>query len=222
MYYTIYKTTNTVNGKFYIGKHQTHNPIDSYYGSGKKLILAIKKYGKENFIKEILFIFDNETEMNLKEKELITEDFVKRKDTYNIGVGGEGGPHFKGKKHSDETRRKIAEKEKLSRKDKKFKKTKETLANEKKSLLEKNNGTFFSKETIEKIRQKAIERNKNINKEHRNKISKSMKEFYKNNTISDETKQKMREKRLGQKMSNEQKEKIRLKMKEYWAGKTKS
>jgi hypothetical protein len=103
MFYTIYKTTNLINNKFYIGKHQTMDPNDSYYGSGVALKNSIKIHGKENFKKEVLFIFDSEEEMNLKEKELITEDFVARIDTYNMGVGGEGGAHFKGKKHSAET-----------------------------------------------------------------------------------------------------------------------
>jgi group I intron endonuclease len=107
MKYTIYKTTNMVNGKMYIGKHQTENIEDSYYGSGKALKASIKKHGKENFKKEILFVFDTEVEMNQKEVDLITEEFVARTDTYNMGVGGEGGPHFKGKKHSLETRKKI-------------------------------------------------------------------------------------------------------------------
>lgn len=109
MKYTIYKTTNLINNKIYIGKHQTENVDDSYYGSGKALKRAISRYGKENFKKEILFIFDNEEDMNKKEIELITEEFVKRNDTYNMGVGGEGGPHFKGKKHDKETIKKIKE-----------------------------------------------------------------------------------------------------------------
>jgi dissimilatory sulfite reductase (desulfoviridin) alpha/beta subunit len=66
MFYTIYKTTNLVNGKIYIGKHQTKDPHDNYLGSGKQLGYAIKKYGIENFKKEILFVFDNEAEMNVK------------------------------------------------------------------------------------------------------------------------------------------------------------
>ena len=103
MFYTIYKVTNIINNKIYIGKHQTLNPNDSYLGSGVALKKSISKHGKENFRKEVLFIFDSEQEMNLKEKELITEEFVARPDTYNLGVGGEGGAHFKGKKHTAET-----------------------------------------------------------------------------------------------------------------------
>ena len=65
MFYTIYKVTNLINNKIYIGKHQTKNPHDSYYGSGYMIRTWIEKYGKENFKKEILLIFDNEKEMNM-------------------------------------------------------------------------------------------------------------------------------------------------------------
>jgi hypothetical protein len=91
MFYTIYQTTNLINGKMYIGKHQTEDLNDKYLGSGLMLLNAIKKYGDENFIKEILFIFDNEEEMNLKEAELITSDVVLSDDYYNIAMGGYGG-----------------------------------------------------------------------------------------------------------------------------------
>ena len=87
MFYTVYKITNTINGKYYIGKHQTNNLNDGYMGSGKILKHAIKKYGIENFIKEILFVFDNEQEMNDKEKELV----VVSEETYNLINGGIGG-----------------------------------------------------------------------------------------------------------------------------------
>lgn len=109
MLYTIYKVTNMVNDKIYIGKHQTLNPNDNYYGSGVALKNSMRVHGKENFKKEVLFVFESEQEMNLKEKELITEEFVARTDTYNMGVGGEGGAHFKGKKHSAETIARIKE-----------------------------------------------------------------------------------------------------------------
>jgi hypothetical protein len=89
--YTIYRTTNQVNGKVYIGKHQTHDINDKYLGSGKLLKQAIKKYGVENFTKEILYTFDNEDDMNAKERKLVTEDFVLQKNNYNLCVGGHGG-----------------------------------------------------------------------------------------------------------------------------------
>ena len=91
MFYTIYKITNKVNGKIYIGKHQTKYLNDGYMGSGKLLKYAIEKHGLENFEKEILFQFDNEGDMNAKEAELVTEEFCLREDTYNICPGGQGG-----------------------------------------------------------------------------------------------------------------------------------
>jgi len=91
MFYTIYKITNIINGKIYIGKHQTKDLNDNYMGSGKHLRHSIAKYGIENFKKEILFQFDNEDEMNTKEAELVTEEFCLKEDTYNLCPGGRGG-----------------------------------------------------------------------------------------------------------------------------------
>jgi len=91
VFYTIYKITNLLNNKIYIGKHQTKDLNDGYMGSGKHLKHATMKYGTENFIKQILFVFDNENEMNAKEAELVTEEFILREDTYNICIGGNGG-----------------------------------------------------------------------------------------------------------------------------------
>ena len=91
MFYTIYKTTNNINGKYYIGKHKTTNLDDMYIGSGKILKHAIKKHGIDNFIKEYLFIFDNEEDMNNKEAELVSEEFIKEDTNYNLKLGGEGG-----------------------------------------------------------------------------------------------------------------------------------
>ena len=88
MFYTIYKTTNVINGKYYIGKHQTENLNDDYIGSGKLLNNAIKKYGAENFHKEILHICESEKEMNTLEKILVVPD---RETNYNLCPGGQGG-----------------------------------------------------------------------------------------------------------------------------------
>ena len=59
-------------------------------GSSAWLNASIKKHGIENFKKEILFICDNETDMNNKERELVNKEFVDRKDTYNLNEGGSG------------------------------------------------------------------------------------------------------------------------------------
>jgi hypothetical protein len=112
MKYTIYQITNLLNGKTYIGKHQTTNPNDSYYGSGIAISKSIIKHGKENFKKEVLFTFDTEEEMNKKEIELVNEDFVARDDTYNMGVGGQGGSLFKGRKHRKESKEKLSKTQK--------------------------------------------------------------------------------------------------------------
>lgn len=63
-------------------------------GSGKRIRAAVEKYGRDNFQKEILFIFDNEEEMNAKEAELVTEEVCANTMTYNLCVGGRGGFSF--------------------------------------------------------------------------------------------------------------------------------
>ena len=91
IYYIIYKTTNIVNEFEYIGQHTTSNLNDGYLGSGLRLRHAIKQYGKESFKKEILYVFTTFNEMNQKEIDLVTEEYVKRPDTYNIVLGGNSG-----------------------------------------------------------------------------------------------------------------------------------
>lgn len=108
MYYIIYKITNLMNNKIYIGKHQTKNINDKYFGSGKLLKNAIKKYGVDNFKKEILFIFRTENEMNDKEKELVTEEFCLRTDTYNICEGGQGGFSYINRNKLNNSKRDVA------------------------------------------------------------------------------------------------------------------
>ena len=117
-HHLVYKTTNCITGKIYIGVHSTNDPDDSYLGSGINIIESIKKYGKDNFTKEVLFDFPTRKEASDKEKELVTEEFVLRQDTYNASTGGIGytGDYKRGKDHhmygnvpSEETRRKLSE-----------------------------------------------------------------------------------------------------------------
>lgn len=89
--FIVYKTTNLVNKKIYIGCHVTNNLQDIYLGSGKILIQAIAKYGIENFSKEVLYVYDNPIEMFQKETELVDSQFVANENTYNLKIGGEGG-----------------------------------------------------------------------------------------------------------------------------------
>jgi hypothetical protein len=168
MFYTIYKITNMINGKIYIGKHQTKDLNDGYMGSGKHLIRAIKKYGIENFEKEIIFVFNNEDEMNAKEAELVTEEFIKEDNNYNLCVGGKGGFSYinttPGIRNGFEHRPEI-NKELNSRAIKKIKNLHETnsewkidfsksVSNGLKKYFKTNPGTFTNKTHTEETKKK--------------------------------------------------------------------
>lgn len=87
-YYYLYKITNNINNKIYIGVHKTSNMDDGYMGSGKLIKAAIAKYGVEYFIKDVITFFDSEDEMYLAESEIVTEEFLSREDVYNLALGG--------------------------------------------------------------------------------------------------------------------------------------
>jgi hypothetical protein len=91
MYYYIYKITNLVNNKIYIGVHRTTNLDDGYMGSGSMIKSAIAKHGIENFEKTIIKFFENPKDMYLAEAEIVTDDFLSRDDVYNLRRGGHGG-----------------------------------------------------------------------------------------------------------------------------------
>ena len=99
--YIVYKTTNLINNKIYIGVHRTIKNInDGYIGcgvcgkvkKGKGFIAAVAKYGYENFKRETLFSYPDTEEGKLqaykKEAELVNWDFIRDKNTYNLKLGG--------------------------------------------------------------------------------------------------------------------------------------
>lgn len=159
MFYLIYKITNLINGKIYIGQHQTENQNDEYMGSGCLISKAIKKYGKENFKKEILYYCNSKEEMNQKEKEIVNEEFVKRKDTYNLVEGGSGGASagmlgaiaLKNRLKIDENLKKQFRENGLKR----IKKLLECCRN----YHKEHNGSFLGKHHTEETKQKIGELN---------------------------------------------------------------
>ena len=108
-YYRIYKTTNLLNGKFYIG--QTRQKNNRYYtGSGIRITNAIKKYGGENFVVEVLENVDSVDKLDEREIYWIS----KMKPKYNISPGGltqdavMGGKSHLGMKRSKEVKENIS------------------------------------------------------------------------------------------------------------------
>jgi group I intron endonuclease len=119
----IYKTTNLINEKIYVGKHEI-SANDGYLGTGKLIKYAIKKYGKKNFIRETL---EYCTSSNVNEREIYWINFLSATNSnigYNLTSGGEGGhvwigehpskgktgilaPWF-GKHHTEESKQKIS------------------------------------------------------------------------------------------------------------------
>lgn len=158
MFY-IYRITNLINGKTYIGQHKYKVLNDSYMGSGKRLIKAQKKYGIENFKKDILvFNISKKEHIDLLEKTFIVSEREKVgvEDCYNLADGGEGG--FDGGPHYEEWKRKISEAEKGK---KLSEETKRRISNSlkwhsvseetRKKLSESNKGKKLSEETRKKM-----------------------------------------------------------------------
>jgi 5-methylcytosine-specific restriction endonuclease McrA len=88
--YIVYETTNKVNNKKYIGVHKCVDYDDGYLGSGTAFKHALKKYGRANFYRTIVDVFDNADEALYLERKLVTEEIVKSGAYYNLVVGGAG------------------------------------------------------------------------------------------------------------------------------------
>lgn len=184
-YFFVYETTNLINGIKYRGIHKTKNINDKYLGSGTTFINAIKKYGKENFKREILEFCNSYDELLEKEKFYVNEDWVKDRSNYNIKTGGQSAGIL-----SDESKQKISEtlKEKY--------KNGELIATigewNKKNGNWISNGGVISEQSKEKSSKSGKERYKNdenhplklfgnriVSEEQKKKTSETLKEMYK-------------------------------------------
>lgn len=90
-FHFIYKITNKLNGKFYIGMHSTDSLDDGYFGSGKYLKRSVEKHGKENHEMEILEHYFSREDLVSREKELVTVALLQNELCMNLRLGGEGG-----------------------------------------------------------------------------------------------------------------------------------
>lgn len=91
MYGYVYITTNKINGKQYIGKHRAKKFDLNYKGSGKYLLRAFNKYGRDNFECSVLCWCNSLSELNACEIDYIKKfDAVNSDDFYNLASGGEG------------------------------------------------------------------------------------------------------------------------------------
>lgn len=169
-----YKITNLINGKFYYGIHSTDNLDDRYFGSSKILKRAVKKYGKENFIKEIIANYLTRKEASDHEARVVTMELVLDENCYNARTGGENestvpfltqihkdriGLRHKGKIVSEETRERIRESKKHSKSPMEGKnhsiesKIKISIASKEKfnkNPLLRNRPFYFNREDLEK------------------------------------------------------------------------
>ena len=98
-YHFIYKTTNLLSGRYYIGMHSTDDLNDGYLGSGTLLRKSINKHGKDNHSIEILEFVNSREELAAREKEIVSLQELAKKECMNLKVGGDGG--LSTKKHKD-------------------------------------------------------------------------------------------------------------------------
>jgi hypothetical protein len=92
MNFIVYKTTNLLNGRFYVGVH--NGTSTNYYGSGRLLKAAIKKYGKENFIRETLIDCGNDGEEAYSIEAMMVKTVKEDPRSYNLEAGGLGNSNL--------------------------------------------------------------------------------------------------------------------------------
>lgn len=219
----IYKTVNLINNKVYIGKDKNNNP--NYYGSGKIFIQALKKYGKENFKKEILEYCKSEDE--LCDREIYWIKYYKNllgKQCYNIVELSSGGNNFQflSEERKIEVRKKISLKVRSSNRiphkdtleERKIKSERLKKRHELETLTEKSNRKQKARETKLKNGTHPSQdymrdgnRIKGFVRKHSEETKKKLRERC-STPKSEEHKKKISESHKGKALSKEHKEKI--------------
>jgi group I intron endonuclease len=196
----IYKVTNLLNGMIYVGQDTKNR--NSYYGSGLLIKRAISKFGKENFIKEILEECSTKEELNKREVYWIKQLNTKE-NGYNICSGGQG-------QNTDEVKDKFS-KSRKGVNNVMFGKTHSDEA--RKKISNKNKGRKWTEEQKEHLRKYMLSRK--FSEEKNEKIFKKISESLKGKTKTEEHRQKLRDVNLGKtsprkgvKMSEESKKKL--------------
>ena len=87
----VYKIVCKITGEYYFGS-SFDAKSDKYWGGGKRIRERIAKYGKENFIKEILGEFDDRTESHRIENQYI-EKFRHDEKCLNIACDHKFGTY---------------------------------------------------------------------------------------------------------------------------------
>jgi group I intron endonuclease len=157
----IYKTTNLINGKIYIGKSSKDDP--SYLGSGIIIKEAIQKYGVENFIREIIEYCSDDV---IDQREIFWIDQMNariRGIGYNIAPGGFGGDNTTTHPNKEVivAKRTSGLKEwHSSLSDEEKKERAKNISNAKKGKSNGREGYTHPEETIEKMRTSALNRDK--------------------------------------------------------------
>lgn len=169
MYGYIYLIVNNVNGKTYIGQHKSSKEWneDYYLGSGVVLSQAKKKYGIKNFEKFLIQYCYSKEELDEQEIFWISEYRKRGKAEYNIANGGFGTkniePWNKGKKMSEEFCKKSARGHQGNH----YRKGKKCSEETKRKISEVNKGKKLSEETRKRLSEAAkkdwAKRKSNIN-----------------------------------------------------------
>ena len=207
MYGYIYLTTNTLNGKIYVGQHKAEDFESWYLGSGIHIRNAVKKYGRGNFSVKLIDTAESKEELNEKEVYWIKELDSRNPDVgYNLAKGGAGH------EMSGDSRKRMSEARKRY------------CASEagKEQLSKLRRGRRLSEET--KLKLSRANKGRVKSEEERKRLSEALKgnkygfcsPSYKHKEVTEETKKKLSESHKGLKQSDETRARRSESMKKAW------